>query len=154
MAFAGEISRAEIEQVYPVVAEIVADALARERDEVGLDRYLIEDLGAESIDFLDIVFRLEQRFRVQIPRGKLVQDARGDLSEQEFEREGRLTDVGVTRLRAYMTEVPSDRFRPGMPVAQIPSLFNVETFCRIVVRAQREGEAEAPVSPNRQPADG
>ena len=50
-----------------------------------LDASLINDLGAESIDFLDIVFRLERAFKVKIPRGKIVEEARGDLSEAEFE---------------------------------------------------------------------
>jgi acyl carrier protein len=139
MQQSSEVTRQDIEEVYPAVAEIIADALARDLDEVQLDRYLIEDLGAESIDFLDIVFRLEQRFQVQIPRGKLVEDARGELAEEEFEEDGRLTDAGLQRLRAYMTEVDRGRFRPRMPVAEIPLLFNVETFCRVVARALRDG---------------
>jgi acyl carrier protein len=132
-----DVAPRDVENVYPAVAEIITDALARDRDEIRLDSYLIEDLGAESIDFLDIVFRLEQRFEVQIPRGKLIDDARGELSDEEFEQEGRLTSAGLARLRAYMTEVPADRFRPGLLLAEIPLLFNVETFCRIVVRARR-----------------
>ena len=47
--------------------------------EVRLDSNLVSDLGAESIDFLDIVFRLERGFKIKIPRGKIVEDARGDL---------------------------------------------------------------------------
>ena len=134
-----DVTEQEVREVYPAVAEIVADALARDLEEVRLESGLIEDLGAESIDFLDIVFRLEHRFQVQIPRGKLVEDARGDLSEEEFAHDGRLTDAGLARLRAYMTEVPPGRFRARMPVAEIPLLFTVETFCRVVVRAQRDG---------------
>ena len=138
MTAAHEVSETEVAAVYGDVAAIVADALAREPGEVMLHSRLIEDLGAESIDFLDIVFRLEQRFRVQIPRGKIVEDARGELSEQEFETDGRLTDAGVNRLQAYLSEVPVERFRSGMLVAEIPLLFTVETFCKVVVRACRK----------------
>ena len=132
-----EVNPEDVARVLPAVAETIADALAREVGEVSLDSRLIEDLGAESIDFLDIVFRLEQQFAVQIPRGKIVEDARGELSEAEFEQDGRLTDAALVRLRAYLTEVPADRFRPRMRTAEIPWLFTVATFCKLVVRAER-----------------
>ena len=132
-----DVGADDVARVLPAVAEIVADALGREVEEVALASRLIEDLGAESIDFLDIVFRLEQRFAVQIPRGQIVEDARGELSEEEFERDGRLTDAAIERLRAYLTEVPADRFRPRMRTAEIPLLVTVATFCKRVVRAER-----------------
>ena len=83
-----EITKEEILAVYPKVAQIMADALGCDVEQVGLDVSLIEGLDAESIDFLDIVFRLERAFKVKIPRGKIVEDARGDLPEAEFEQKG------------------------------------------------------------------
>ena len=74
-----EISKEEIMAVYPTVAATIADALGCEPEDVQLDVSLIEGLDAESIDFLDLVFRLERAFKVKIPRGKIVEDARGDL---------------------------------------------------------------------------
>src|SRR6185503_2354280 len=59
------VRKEEILEVHPEVAAIVADALGRDVEEAALDRRLIEDLGAESIDFLDIVYRLERAFRVK-----------------------------------------------------------------------------------------
>ena len=78
-----EISKDEILEVYPKVAETIADALGCEPEEVELDISLIDDLDAESIDFLDLVFRLERTFGTKIPRGKIVEDARGDMPESE-----------------------------------------------------------------------
>ncbi len=132
-----EISKEEVLAVYPKVAETMADALGCDVEQLPLDIPLIEGLDAESIDFLDIVFRLERAFKVKIPRGKIVEDARGDLSEAEFERKGYLTEAGLRRLREYLSEVPRERFRSPMKVADIPLLFTVETFCRVVVRARR-----------------
>ena len=63
--------------IFPKVADTMADALACDAEKVKLDASLINDLGAESIDFLDIVFRLERAFKVKIPRGKIVEEARG-----------------------------------------------------------------------------
>jgi len=117
------------------VAEIIADALDRDTGEVTLGARLIDDLGAESIDFLDIVFRLERAFKIKIPRGRIVEEARGELSVEEFERDGYLTAAGVARLRAYLSEVPAERFRANMKLSDIPRLFTVETFCKLVARA-------------------
>ena len=100
---------------------------------------LIEGLNAESIDFLDFIFGLERAFKVKIPRGKIVEDARGDLPEAGFEEKGYLTEAGLKRLREYLSEVPADRFRSPMRVADIPRLFTPETFCKIVARGLRAG---------------
>jgi acyl carrier protein len=97
-----EVSKEEILAVYPKVAETMADALGCDVDDVKLDVSLIEGLDAESIDFLDMVFRLERAFKIKIPRGKIVENARGTLAEGEFEQKGIVTDVGMTQLRAYL----------------------------------------------------
>jgi acyl carrier protein len=137
MAF-NAIPPAAVQAVFPSVADIVADALARPRAEVRLDSRLVADLGAESIDFLDIVFRLEQAFAVRIPRGQILEQARGELSEDEFHRDGVLTEAGRARVRALLDEVPASAFTPGLRVDDLPLLFTVETFCKLVVRARQE----------------
>ena len=137
-----EITKDEIAAVYPKVAQLMADALGCDVEKVALNMPLIDGLGAESIDFLDIVFRLERAFKVKIARGKIVEDARGDLPEATFEEKGYLTEVGLKRLREYLSEVPADRFRSSMKVAEIPRLFTPETFCKIVARGLRAGPDE------------
>ena len=74
------ITQAQVDSIFPTVASIIADALSCELDEVKPSASLIDDLGAESIDFLDLVFRLERAFKIKIPRGKIVEDSRGALS--------------------------------------------------------------------------
>jgi len=137
MAQQAEISKDEIMAVYPTVAATIADALGCEAEDVKLDVSLIEGLDAESIDFLDLVFRLERAFKVKIPRGKIVEDARGDLPESEFEQKGVVSEAGLTRLRAFLTEVPAERIRSPLKVADVPRLFTAETFCKLVVRSQK-----------------
>ena len=133
------MTKDEIMAVFPKVAETMADALGCEVEKVKLDASLIGDLGAESIDFLDIVFRLERAFKVKIPRGKILEEARGDLSESEFDKGGVVSDAGVERLKLFLNEVPAERFKSPLAVADIPRLFTVETFCKMVVRQQRAG---------------
>ena len=138
-----EVSKAEILAVYPKVAETMADALGCDVEDVKPDASLIDDLDAESIDFLDMVFRLERAFKIKIPRGKIVENARGDLPEAEFEQKGLVTEKGLVQLKTYLAEVPADRFKTPMKVADIPRLFTPETFCKLVVRAQKEAPAAA-----------
>lgn len=132
-----EITKDEIMAVYPTVAATIADALGCDAEDVKLDVSLIDGLDAESIDFLDLVFRLERAFKVKIPRGKIVEDARGDLPEAEFEQKGIVTEAGMARLRAFLSEVPAERIKSPLKVADVPRLFTAETFCKLVVRAQK-----------------
>jgi acyl carrier protein len=138
-----QISQQEIDAVFPKVAQIIADALGCEVDDVKAKVPLIEGLDAESIDFLDLVFRLERGFGVKIPRGKIVEDARGPLPEAEFENKGIVTEAGLARLREFLAEVPAERFKTPMKAADIPRLFTPETFCKVVIRAQRAATAAA-----------
>ncbi|MBA2711711.1 MAG: acyl carrier protein [Tatlockia sp.] len=127
-----------VDSVYPKVREIIADVLVIEEEEVSLKSRLISDLGAESIDFLDLVFQLEKEFSIKIPRGQLEKNARGDLAEDEFEKGGVLTAKGMQALKDYLNEVPADYFKANMKVNEIPLLFTVETFCKLIVNARNE----------------
>ncbi|WP_019217889.1 acyl carrier protein [Legionella tunisiensis] len=130
-----------VDSVYPKVREIIADVLVIDEDEVSLNSRLIADLGAESIDFLDLVFQLEKEFAIKIPRGQLEKNARGDLAEDEFEKGGVLTAKGMQALKNYLSEVPAEHFKANMKVNEIPMLFTVETFCKLVVVAVSEQSA-------------
>src|SRR5438874_10366708 len=103
------ITKDEIMAVYPKVAETMADALGCDVEDIKPKVSLIEGLDAESIDFLDMVFRLERAFKIKIPRGKIVENARGTLSEAEFEDKGVVTSAGLAQLKAYLSEVPDER---------------------------------------------
>src|SRR5437762_10162522 len=114
------ITKEEIMAVYPKVAETMADALGADIEDIKLDVSLIEGLDAESIDFLDMVFRLERAFKIKIPRGKIVENARGDLPEAEFEHKGVLTEAGLAQLKRYLSEIPPERIGYSINVAEIP----------------------------------
>jgi acyl carrier protein len=139
------ITKEEIMAIYPKIAQIIADALPCEIERVKLEASLIDDLGAQSIDFLDIIFRLERTFKVKIPRGKIVAEARGDLPESEFDQGGVVSEAGLARLKTFLSEVPPERFASPLRVADIPRLFSTETFCKMVIRQQRT--AAAPTVP-------
>lgn len=127
-----------VESVYPKVRTIIADVLVLDESEITLSSRLITDLGAESIDFLDLVFQLEKEFSIKIPRGQLEKNARGHLAEDEFEQGGVITPAGMQVLKQYLSEVPADYFKPTMKMNEIPMLFTVETFCKLIVAASSE----------------
>ncbi len=138
------ITKEEIMAAFPKVAEIIATALPCELDKVKPETSLIDDLGAESVDFLDVVFRLERTFKTKIPRGKIIEEACGDLPVSEFDQGGVVTPAGLERLKAFLSEVPPGRFPSPLKVADIPRLFTTETFCKMVIRQQRAAAAPPP----------
>ena len=118
-------------QVWTKVQDAFAAALGLEEDEIELDARLIEDLGAESLDFLDIVYRLERAFDIKIPRGGLETSAQEE-TEGVYEVDGILTDAGLAALRQLMPEVPDDEIKEGLRVTEVPELFRVASFYNIV----------------------
>ncbi|WP_426100239.1 acyl carrier protein [Massilia sp. TSP1-1-2] len=119
------------------ICAIVAESLAIDVATVSPTVSLIEGLGAESLDFLDIVFKLERAYDIQITRGELERAARGDMSDDEFAPGGVISEAGLARLRELMPEAAA-RIKPGLHPAQILSLFTVQTFVHLVVGKQEQ----------------
>ena len=103
------------EEVFDKVKEALVDALGVDDDEVTEDATMVGDLGAESIDFLDIVFKLEKSFDIQIPRDELFPD--DILTNAEFVQDGKVTGEGLTKLKQRMPFADLSRFEEN-PVVQ------------------------------------
>jgi acyl carrier protein len=114
------------------IKAIIADALYCDAQDVNPETNLMRDLGAESIDFLDIMFRLEKEFSIKIPKGEIERRAKGKLSDDQFAINGLLTEDGLQQLRLAMPEVDSEEILSGLYVRDIPTLFRVSTFERMV----------------------
>lgn len=114
------------------VQDVIADALYVDKEEVSVSANLMKDLGAESIDFLDIMFRLEKEFDIKIPKGEVEKKARGHLTEDEYAVNGRLSELALERLKVVMPEIDHSLLTPGLLVRDIPSLFTVQTFVAMV----------------------
>ena len=128
------------DELYGKVLACVADVLAIDRAKITPGASLIDDLGAESLDFLDLVFRLETDYRVKIPRDGIRLVAQDGLAEG-FERADGVTPEALERLRILMPEVAQARLTTGLRPNQIPNLFTVETFVRLVAWRLAESEA-------------
>lgn len=127
-------------EIWRKVQEAFAEALGLDEEEVTLDAKVIEDLGAESLDFLDLAFRLERAFGIKIPRGGIEDAAKSDLGDEGYEVEGVLTPAALERLAVALPEVPRDEFREGLRTVEVAELFRVATFYNLVVHLLEEKE--------------
>ncbi len=128
--------------IYEKVKESVVEALGVDEDEVTPDAVLFDDLGAESLDLLDIVFRLEKEFGIKIPRGGIQADALSgegeNLKEEDLVADGVLTPLGIEKLKIAMPEVDPSRITEGFRVDDIATLFTVQTFVNITKKLLEE----------------
>jgi len=119
------------DEIYSKVSATLVEALNVEEDEIQPTATLQGDLGAESIDFLDIVFRLEREFAIKIPRGELFPESifQGD---PEFVQDGKVTEKGLAELRARMPFADLSKFEKNPEVTAISDLFTVEMIARYI----------------------
>jgi acyl carrier protein len=119
------------DEIYEKVSATLVEALNVDEDDVTPEATLQGDLGAESIDFLDIVFRLEREFGIKIPRGELFPESifQGD---PEFVQNGKVTDKGIAELKARMPFADLSDFEKNPEVGHISDLFTVELITRYI----------------------
>lgn len=129
-------------ELYERVRTSIAEALAVDLAKIRPEASLIDDLGAESIDFLDLVFRLETAYGVKIPRDGIMRTAREGLGAS-FDHRGVLSNDALERLKILMPEVAPDRFAPGLRTDQVPNLFTTETFVRLLAWRLADGSPSA-----------
>ena len=118
------------EEVFETVKEALVEALGVDDDEVTKDATMVGDLGAESIDFLDIVFRLEKAFEIEIPRSELFPE--DILTNAEFVQDGRVTAAGVEQLKERMPFADLSKFEENPAVQEFSNLLTVNDLCRYV----------------------
>ena len=118
------------DEVFEKVQTALIDALGVDEDEVTRDATMVGDLGAESIDFLDIVFRLEKAFEIEIPRSELFPE--DILTNAEYVQDGRVTDDGINELKQRMPYADLTKFEENPVVQEFSNLLTVNDLCRYV----------------------
>ncbi|MCK4752642.1 MAG: acyl carrier protein [Planctomycetes bacterium] len=119
------------DEIFQEVSEVMVEALGVDDDEVTATATLMGDLGAESIDFLDIVFRLEKAFGIKIAREELF-PAESLLSNPEFISNGKLTEVGLKELREKMPHTDISTFEGDPDINKLGNLFTVDAIVNYV----------------------
>ena len=119
------------DEIFLKVRDTLVDALGVDDDEVTLGARLEAELGAESIDFLDIVFRLEKNFGIKIPRGELFPE---DLASADagLVKDGLVTAEGLATLRTKVPHIDIDTFAKDPKVENIKDMFTVQMLVKFV----------------------
>ncbi len=119
------------EEIYQKVSATLVEALNVEEDEISPASTLQGDLGAESIDFLDIVFRLEREFGIKIPRNELFPESifQGD---PDFVQNGKVTQKGLDELRTKMPFADIGKFEKNPELTAISDLFTVDMITKYI----------------------
>jgi acyl carrier protein len=119
------------EDIFGKIAIVLVESLNVDKNDLTLTATLQGDLGAESIDFLDIVFRLEREFAIKIPRGELFPESifQGD---PDFVQEGRVTDLGMVELRSRMPYADLEALDKDRQLSAVSELFTVGLVQRYV----------------------
>ena len=120
------------EEILAKVQDAIQESLGAPRESITLKAKLIEDLESDSLDLLDILFALEEKFGIKLKRGQIEAEARAGIPDGEFEVDGMLTAQGAERLKKVLPEVDHSGIKENMPLSAIPALFTVETFYRLV----------------------
>ena len=118
------------EEIFEKVQEVMEEALGVDDDEVTPEATIGEDLGAESIDYLDISFRLEKAFDIKIGESEMFDP--NVLANDEYVQDGKVTDAGMAALREKMPHADLDKFDQSREVDQLGDVFTVDMVCKFV----------------------
>ena len=118
------------EEIFQKVQNALVEALGVDEEEVVPGATLVGDLGAESIDFLDIVFRLEKAFDIKIPRNELFPE--DIFTNSAYVQDGKVTEAGLAELRKRMPFANLDQFAANPNVQDFSNLLTVADMCRFV----------------------
>jgi len=126
------------DEIFEKVQAVLVDALGVDEEEVTPKATLMADLGAESIDFLDIVFRLEKAFGIKIPREELF-PAENLMNNPDLISNGKLTAAGLTELRTKMPHTDITEFQKDPSINKLGSLFTVNAIVNYIETKLKNG---------------
>src|SRR5512140_3610746 len=126
------------EQLRPLIRETTG---ARE-EQITMQTGLMEDIGAESLDLLDLCFLIEEKFGITIEADEFERHAKQRLPDGVYEQNGLLTDEALAVLREALPEVPAQKLQPGLKKMELPMVLNVAVFVHVIQRKLAEKKAE------------
>lgn len=126
------------QEVVRGVAECIASALDLEAENIKEENKIIDDLGADSLDLLDLTFRLERRFGIRISPRNIERWTQEKLGDTPIEIDGAYTPEALAELRNAMPEVPPEELADGLHQSRLPTRFRVATMVNLVHRLMDE----------------
>ena len=118
------------DEIFNKIKETLSSALGIDRAEIHPDASLVKDLGAESIDFIDIIFRLEKTFDIKIPSGELFPG--NILDDDRFVRDGKVTAEGLAELKLKIPYLDIGEFSKDPQVSKLAEFFTVQMIVNYI----------------------
>jgi acyl carrier protein len=130
------------QEVFDRLLPLVQEITGATADRIRMESVLVEDLGAESLDLLDLSFLIEEEFGVTIGADDFERQARAGSPTGAYDRDGLLTEEAIQRLREALPEVPPEKLQPGLPRIALPRVLNVAVFVHQIQRKLAETQDE------------
>ncbi|HEX9046160.1 MAG TPA: phosphopantetheine-binding protein [Verrucomicrobiae bacterium] len=122
------------EEIFEELKPLLVEVLGISPGQIQLESVLVSDLGAESIDLLDLSFRIEEKFKVRIEANEIERDAIQRLPGGLYEKDGRLTDAAISEIQKSLPGLDPGKFPKGVRKMDLPSLLTVSFFVLLIAR--------------------
>jgi acyl carrier protein len=133
---------ADSADILETVKDCLVDSCGVEKEEIELDKTLMDDLGIDSIDLIDLVYTLEKQYAISLEIGEFAKMAARELGEVPFEEDNVITDGGLELLKEWIGASQHKNIQKGLTVQEIPLLFTVQSICILVRKKLAEKEAK------------
>jgi len=131
------------QEVFERLRPLVQEVTGVRAEQIAMDKVLVDDLGAESIDLLDLSFLIERDFRITIESNEFEKEARKRIADGVYEKDGYLTEAALAELKTSLPEVDHDKLVPGLRKVDVPALLTVAVFVHLIQRnTTMKGEDE------------
>ena len=122
------------EEIFEQLKPLLVEVLGVSPEKVRLDSVLVSDLGAESIDLLDLSFRIEEKFQVRIEANEIEREAKKRLPGGAYEKDGYLTEAALDEIRKSLPELDTGKLVKGLRKMDMPALLTVSFFVHLIAR--------------------
>jgi len=125
---------ADFSDVYEKVKSCLIDSCGLNEEEIELEKTLMDDLGIDSIDLLDLIYTLEKQYAISIEVGEFAKLAAKEMGNVPFEKDNIITDEGLRILHDFIGESQRAKIKKGLTVQELPLLFTVHSICTLVIK--------------------
>ncbi len=130
------------QEVFEKLIPLIREVTGARPEQIKMESGLMDDLGAESIDLLDLSFLIEEAFSVALEADEFERQAGGRIPGGVYEVDGVLTDAALAELREAMPELPAEKLSSGLKKIELPGVLNVAVFVHLIQRKLAETAAE------------
>jgi acyl carrier protein len=130
-------------EVLAALTPLVVEVTRADPSEIHMESCLMTDLGAASLDLLDLSFLIEERFGIRLEADEFTRQVRASVPGGVFEHDGYFTTDGLAALRRFLPEVPAQKLAGPLRQTEIPLVLTVGVFVHLVQRKLAEKETTA-----------